>query len=292
MFKEVEDLALLGQSVLENNHLRKEFNSGFLTLGCLAAFDYIVKKQDISLSEEALRGVYAFLEIGKVVNNFHDDKVLDKDGYIKLRRKLSDAGLDAGNMGFFIRSVKVLENSRPNPWEGVDSNSDLDLKKYREKVNLVYWSTAYVASGLGSFSDVMNNDFEYSEDCPRWFKGMHKCLVSLQVVDDKIGWKGDLRNHRPSFFTGFCPNECLDLSPETFPLDERKKIFRELDAEFASYHNESDLLLGESGKSLLLAVRTLHSLSNQQNIVFSPRWMSFQKLIGAEVVVNSRHFTE
>jgi hypothetical protein len=116
---------------------------------------------------------------------------------------------------------------------------------------------------------------------------MHSCLLALQVIDDQIGWKGDLRQKRPSFFTGLCPERYLRISPDSLPLHEVLGIYEEMDKNFWFYMNKSKTEIPES-----YALRQSIMFLKLTPTLLRLKWYkSLQASSGVELV-NTRHFGE
>lgn len=287
MKDKVQDLALIARCVVGNDRVRREFKSGVLTLGCLSAFDYIMAKQGTELMNEQKRRVFAFLELGKVINNYYDDtNPLARDSYKKNRRELFGSGLRRDDFRFYFKAVADLERSRPNPWQ-LDGKRRETIEDYRYKTNLVYWAAACAVGGVAPITELVDPNYQYTSSAPVWFRGMHDYLLALQVIDDQIGWKGDVRGKRPSFFTGFCPRRYLDLEPETIPDEIVAETFRSMDERYSFFKHRADCQIPAAyamslGISLLKFVPAL---------VRSKNYRVVQEFTGVELV-NARHFDE
>lgn len=245
-----------------------------------------MRHRGINLTGRQKEDVFTFLELGKLINNHHDGVgPLPVDKYKKLRRGLRKTPLKPDYLQYY-KDVAVLEHNRPNPWK-TDKDLLNKVAQYRSGTNLVYWAAACSAAGIASYSELVNHNFDFTDSAPDWFKGMHSLLLALQVTDDKIGWKGDLRFQRPSFFTAFCPGEYLKLPPEYLPPIVIQTVFFEMDKHFAVYLKQAQNKL--PGHYALLAATT--ALNQVPNLARWKLYEKMQELTGIELV-NSRHFAE
>lgn len=288
MLLEALDITLATKCVVSSDSIRKEFNSGALTLSCLAAFDYQMKHQGIELTIHQKKKLFSFLELGKIINNYYDERSpLPVEQYKYLRKQLFSTPLSRNNFSFYYRNVALLENNRPNPWK-VNSSCADQVEEYRSKTNLVYWGAACTAADITKdIKDLVNDDIDFNPDSPRWFQGMHSYLVAFQVIDDKIGWKGDLRFKRPSFFTALCPKTYLDCPPEIFPKKIVETVYQEMDERLFVYMDKAKQQLPDN-YAMELAMTTLKFVPALANIKW---YKGLQGLTGIELV-NPSHFNE
>lgn len=286
MRKEIVDFALAVKCVFENNPIRSKFDAGVLTLGCLAALDYRMRHEQILLTDKKRHDAFVFLQLGKIINNYHDSCFLDESNYRKLRRDLFSTPLRNDQFNFFFKKIAGLERVRPNPWSSKTSCFE-QIKRYRSQVNLVYWTAACVSIGIARTDELITSDLEYTPSSPTWFHGMHDALLALQVIDDKIGWRGDLRLKRPSFFTALCPQNFLNFQPERLPPQAVETTFRRMDEEFTAYTARAKQELPDD-YGLLTAIVALNRLPCLLN---SQLYRNFQNITGIELI-NDRHFNE
>lgn len=286
MLERLSDIATAAKSFKKVH--RERGTSGFLTSSCATALEYILQRRNLGgLSQEQIQNLFQFLEVAKMVNNYYDDHELHPD-YRDVRRNLR--GMDDGSIDFykdFHRRVKVLETTRPDPWnEDVDVN---EICAYREAVNAVYLATACASAGISdseSFLCYEGDTPQYSETAPEWFIGLHKGLVALQVVDDMIGWRGDVKQRRPSFFTCLADKQMIN-EPSRITNNDIDTVFDTMRTLFDMYVNETKFYLREDWA----LITGIEGLIHVPTLGRTKPALIAQRLSGIELI-NPRHLEE
>jgi hypothetical protein len=162
----------------------------------------------------------AALRLGVVVNNYWDEGVLEKDKYRWNRRKVRVSG-KSDDYPAYYRDLVDLEGHRPNP----QTSTVEEVFAYRERVNAVSLGWSCAAAGLGSYGDFVSEDRLVRSDTRGWFKDMWCAVMSLQVIDDQMGWVGDMKRNRPSFYTAMVKAAGLSRKEANHRLNLKQKEY-------------------------------------------------------------------
>lgn len=187
---------------------------------CIAAMDYVSWGIGYSgLGSEERENLREVLKMGIAVNNFWDEGWFDKESFGRARRVITGKGL-SGDFHTYYGDVIDLERNRPKPEEGF-----LAVSEYREKVNIVSLGISCAAAGLGKYGELVSEDRLIANESPLWFKDLWNTVMALQVVDDMIGWAGDVQHSRPSFYTALAIGEKMP----------RNQVVKTLNREWKKY---------------------------------------------------------
>lgn len=163
----------------------------------IAALDYIASTNGIEFTRDDKQRLDVFLELGILINDNFDLGQLNHTRYSELRRNLQHESATVALFREYWGKIRFLERTRPKPGQ------EEKCIAYREATNLVSIAACCSASfniPVGEFVDGEMWD-SFSDKCPNWFKGLFFSVMALQVVDDMVGWRGDQKANRPSFFT-------------------------------------------------------------------------------------------
>ena len=114
MREKLNDVFLAVSCLARNASISRELGTSVLTLGCLAVLDYRIHKEGQPLENEAMLAASGFLELGKIINNFHDLNILDKKNYRQFRRNLFSTPLRGAQFRSYFTRVSSLEKNRPD----------------------------------------------------------------------------------------------------------------------------------------------------------------------------------
>ena len=208
----------------------------------MSALDYLGYQQNRNFCGDVSRkAVERILRLGKLINDYYDLGRLDSRNYIAERRALKRNGGTLSDYLFYRKQISRLEKARPIP-PACGNEGKEKIFRYREQTNLVSLAMACVA-GLGlNFEDLIDTeDLKIAENAPVWFEGLFSLVMALQVVDDWVGWRGDLGAKRPSFFTAFIRE---DISPEEISPERLKEIFVLMNKKGGDYLSKAHEIFG------------------------------------------------
>jgi len=230
----------LGRPFLKSpSHPREAVCFGGLVM---TALDYLGYQQNGNFCDDMSRkAAWRILRLGKLINDYYDLGCLDKRGYIAEKRALREDREVLPDYSLYRTQISRLEKARPIPPIPGDEGEER-IFRYREQTNLVSSAMVCVA-GLGlNFEDLVDTkDLKIAENAPAWFEGLFSLVMALQIIDDWVGWRGDLGAKRPSFFTAFIGE---DISPENISSEQLKEIFVLMNEKSKGYLSRAHEIFG------------------------------------------------
>lgn len=145
------------------------------------------------------------LHAGVHINDFYDLVTLGEGNwsytrgeYIRHRRWLNERLRQREKEAWrtYYAKVTSLEKTRPN-----HQGNREKITAYREQVNLWSLALCFAIAFEKELNYFVTEQGKFSKECPKWFKAFFYFTMSGQVIDDLIGWHGDLKSQRPSFYT-------------------------------------------------------------------------------------------
>ena len=223
----------------------------------VSAVDYMKRAQDgRGLSKEKRKIVNDVLLLGIAINNYYDMGVFNSNEYKGLRRKIKTELMEREEDYLrYRRELSNLEKHRPNPSEPIFSAEDRSAKiiKYREDVNKLSLAFAFSIAFDRPLSDYYENFGIQSQESQRGFNGFFNATMALQIVDDLIGMKGDLRHNRPSFYTAVCSKREID---EKKPRNDMV-TFDKLEKLFSMYTEKMNSNMLDNMQPIVVAVHAI-----------------------------------
>lgn len=194
----------------------------------MAAVEYINANTGRDpLTVRQRENIQGAIKLGVIVNNYWDEKILAYGEYRQRRRTIGRNGL-ATDYRRYYRDITSVEKNRPDPRV---SNSD-EVFEYREKLNAVALGGVCAMAELGRYYDFINEDQQLKTGTENWFSNLWKIVMALQVIDDQIGWVGDVKHNRPSFYTGLALGSGLPRKEINSILDlKRREYLKEVENE-------------------------------------------------------------
>lgn len=234
--EKLDNVARAAEAVTKNLYLKEaEFHP--FRVACLSALEYAASAKGIEFAEENKVCAALTLSLGVDINEFYDSQKLDPERYKYKRRKLRNLSPNAVEVyKKYFAVTRNLERNRPCP-ESDEENLSTEITEYREKVNLISLAANCAVAfnqKIENFVNIRNNAVDFNTDTPSWFKGLYYAVMALQVIDDRVGWKGDLDNRRPSFFTAFLP-QAGNLEELKKPGKISKAVLEKMDQLFEDY---------------------------------------------------------
>lgn len=182
--------------------------------------------------------------LGKIINDWYDTGELDVDRYKKIRREICPE--IKSDWTIFWKRIRNLERNRPS----FDSEAG-KIIRYREGVNKISLAFCCSVAMEKSISDFVNEDNEFSNHCPNWFKSFFYLTMAGQVVDDYIGRRGDITEKRPSFYTAY-----------HFNNGKQSKITKkQMDVKYGKYMTRATKLQPRNFQLLVVSLKTIKHLA-------------------------------
>lgn len=207
--KPLRNYLLAGLSVIENSEgfLRGEKCRSL----SLAVLSYVSKTEGLDLTKESKRIARGIINLGVEINDHYDTSYFDVPKYKQLRRLVRGDKFSEDQFEQYFVQLRLLERHRPQP------GAREKCITYREQTNLVSLAGACAIAfkrPMESFVNLKNIDLQ--KTAPAWFKSLYHLVMGLQVVDDMVGYRGDNKAQRPSFFTAFGQATLEELNNSRF----------------------------------------------------------------------------
>lgn len=209
------------------NNFFWQYSGRFRSLS-LSAIDYISKQKNILITESNRSFVKQTLDLGVQINDFYDLQMLSNKNYKKVRRNLKKDQKIELEYDRYFKTIRQLERDRP------EMGDEAKCISYRENCNLVSLAINCALAFNMSLTDFVDlesiNKLILNSRSPDWFQSIYYSVMSLQVVDDMIGYQGDFRNKRPTYFTAFTKQSEVSITK-----DQRNIIFKKMSLVYNHY---------------------------------------------------------
>jgi hypothetical protein len=219
--------------------------------------------------ERRVRATKDFIRLGVKMNNWFDTGELDPQEYKGERRGISEEVREKWR--WYFKEIRRIEKGRP---EGPFDKGK--VFSYREELNLVTLAglmSVLVGDETGVYlSRKEESSFDLKDEAPDWFKSLFFMTMGLQVADDFLGWRGDVKAKRPSFYTGIFG--LIEVPVKT--VEKQMKVVQRKYLDRARHYNKEKktgpmLLMADVSSHLLPVLGIVQKSRFWRNTLFSER---------------------
>lgn len=181
----------------------------------VSAMDYLQRRCGLNKTDnDEGNRLSSTLVLGVIMNDYYDQKKFDeqdREQYRQHRRNFSKR-LQKDYRQYFM-DLRKLERGRPGLEDGEGK-----IIEYREQLNRVTLAISFSAANFGNYRELMEGSGSPI------FENVLKLIYALQIADDRVGYRGDSREKRPSYYTAITRGE----NPDKLDKEAAKKLNSQL----------------------------------------------------------------